>query len=105
MFMKNITRLSLALIMFSLFSISYLVASVSANPGHETGDRMNEHDVIYKSTDRSVKGEESGEGRVIQKTDNGFQASWNICRGAGFAYGVYSETTKGCFEKYIRDSK
>jgi hypothetical protein len=31
--MKNITRLSLALIMFSLFSISYLVTSVSAQMG------------------------------------------------------------------------
>ena len=31
--MKNITRLSLALIMFSLFSISYLVTSVSAQDG------------------------------------------------------------------------
>ena len=30
--MKSITRLSLVLIMFSLFSISYLVTSVSANP-------------------------------------------------------------------------
>jgi uncharacterized protein YfaQ (DUF2300 family) len=30
--MKSITRLSLALIMFSLFPISYLVTSVSANP-------------------------------------------------------------------------
>ena len=87
--MKSITRLSLALILFSLFSISYLVTSVSANPGHETGDRMNEHGVISESTDRSVKGEwvggnttkmgtgykgngeESGEGRGIQKTDDG----------------------------------
>ena len=87
--MKSIRRLSLALIMFSLFSLSYLVASVSANPGHETGDRMNEHGVISESTDRSVKGEwvggnttkmgtgykgngeESGEGRGIQKTDDG----------------------------------
>ena len=31
--MKSITRLSLALIMFSLFSISYLVTSVSAQQG------------------------------------------------------------------------
>jgi hypothetical protein len=31
--MKNITRLSLALIMFSLFSVSYLVISVSAQTG------------------------------------------------------------------------
>jgi hypothetical protein len=87
--MKKFTRLSLALILFSLFSISYLVASVSANPGHETGDRMNEHGVIIEPTDRSVKGEwkhgnttkmgtgykgngeESGEGRGIQKTDDG----------------------------------
>lgn len=87
--MKRLTRLSLALIMFSLFSISYLVTSVSANPGHETGDRMNEHGVISESTDRSVKGEwvggnttkmgagykengeERGEGRGIQKTDDG----------------------------------
>ena len=84
--MKIIPRLTLALIMFS---ISYLVASVSAQPGHETGDRMNEHGVISESTDRSVKGEwvggnttkkgtgykgngeESGEGRGIQKTDDG----------------------------------
>ena len=88
--MKKISRLSLALIMFSLFSISYLVASVSADQGHqETGDRMNEHGVISESTDRSVKGEwvggnttkmgtgykgngeESGEGRGIPKTDDG----------------------------------
>ena len=84
--MKIIPRLTVALIMFS---ISYLVASVSAQPGHETGDRMNEHGVISESTDRSVKGEwvggnttkmgtgykgngeESGEGRGIQKTDDG----------------------------------
>ena len=87
--MKSFTRLSLALMMFSLFSVSYLVTSVSANPGQETGDRMNEHGVISESTDRSVKGEwvggnttkmgtgykgngeESGEGRGIQKTDDG----------------------------------
>ena len=30
--MKNMTRLSLALIMFSVFSVSYLVTSVSAQP-------------------------------------------------------------------------
>jgi hypothetical protein len=35
--MKNITRLSLALIMFSLFSISYLVTSVSAQQDHNRG--------------------------------------------------------------------
>jgi hypothetical protein len=89
--MKRITSLSLALIMFSLFSISYHVASVSAaDPkGLETGERMNEHGVINEQTDRSVKGkwvggnttkmgagykgngEESGEGRGIQKTDDG----------------------------------
>ena len=43
--MKRITGLSLALIMFSLFSISYLVTSVSAQQGGyndpSTGDRMN----------------------------------------------------------------
>jgi hypothetical protein len=33
--MKSITRLSLALIMFSLFSISYLVTSVSAQQGYQ----------------------------------------------------------------------
>ena len=87
--MKRITSLSLALIMFSLFSILYLVTSVSANPGHETGDRINEHGVISESTDRSVKvewvggnktkmgagykgnGEDSGKGRGIQKTNDG----------------------------------
>jgi hypothetical protein len=34
--MKSITRLSLALIMFSLFSISYLVTSVSTQDGSQS---------------------------------------------------------------------
>jgi hypothetical protein len=33
------------------------------------------------------------------------QASEDICKGASFACGVYSESTKKCFEKYIRESK
>ena len=108
--MKRITRLSLALIMFSLFSLSCLVASVSANPGHETGDRMNEHGVISESTDRSVKGEwvggnttkmgtgykgngeESGEGRGIQKTDDG---GWQEKKDAAIAKCLSIDATKG----------
>ena len=43
--MKSITRLSLALMMFGLFSVSYLVTSVSAQQGGyndpSTGARMN----------------------------------------------------------------
>jgi hypothetical protein len=39
--MKRITRLSLALIMFSLFSISYLVTSVSAQNGTKCGKPQN----------------------------------------------------------------
>ena len=42
--MKSITRLSLALIMFSLFSISYLVTSVSAQTGVNPGMRADHHD-------------------------------------------------------------
>ena len=42
-FMKSITRLSLALIMFSLFSISYLVTSVSAQ---DKGEAAKDVDII-----------------------------------------------------------
>jgi len=41
--MKSITRLSLALIMFSLFSISYLVTSVSAQ---DKGEAAKDVDII-----------------------------------------------------------
>ena len=37
--MKSITRLSLALIMFSLFSISYLVTSVSAQDSSQSAQK------------------------------------------------------------------
>jgi hypothetical protein len=40
--MKSITRLSLALMMFSLFSISYLVTSVSAQNGTKCGKANND---------------------------------------------------------------
>jgi hypothetical protein len=115
--MKKFTRLSLALILFSLFSISYLVASVSANPGHETGDRMNEHGVISEPTDRSVKGEwkhgnttkmgtgykgngeESGEGRGIQKTDDGgWQERKDAARAAKYKECVAQAVTEATKE-------
>ena len=119
-FMKRITRLTLALIMFSLFSISYLVTSVSAQPGHETGDRMNEHGVISESTDRSVKGEwvggnttkmgtgykgngeESGEGRGIQKTDDG---GWQKKKDAAIAECLSEATNQRAVEYCYKNWK
>ena len=47
-FMKSITRLSLALMMFSLFSISYLVTSVSAQNGMKCG-KPNRSDFCSKA--------------------------------------------------------
>jgi hypothetical protein len=54
--MKSITRLSLALMMFALFSVSYLVTTVAADPQGEDTDVYESIGGVQKAPSRTTQG-------------------------------------------------
>jgi hypothetical protein len=74
--MKSITRLSLVLIMFSLFSISYLVTSVFAQNGTEgTATAGVAPDSMVPPTNTSSTASPAGDPGLVLPTDASSTAS------------------------------